>query len=135
MKKISLILLSAVALYAAEIEWNYSYEDARVVAQKEKKPMLLFMNKAGCESCEFMHKVLAEEVVKMYVEKHYVPVSLTPASKDIPRELIPRSTPVFHFVTSEGVKVQESLLGGKQASGFIRTLRKGVRAFKKQTKG
>ncbi len=132
MKKICLILLSVIALSASEITWEYSYADGQARAQKENKPMMLFMNKTGCESCEFMHKVLAEEVVKMYVDKYYVPVLLTPASKNFPQKFIPEATPTFHFITYDGEELQESLCGGKQASGFIRVLKKGVRAFKKQ---
>jgi len=124
MKRFLLLLLLSVALYGSEVTWIQSYEQALKTAKNEHKPMLLFMNKPGCGSCEYMKEsVFTDEAVVKYLEQNYVSVSLNIHKNDAPKELKVSVTPVFHFLSYDGSKLRETLIGGKTAPFFIKLLK------------
>lgn len=124
MKRFLLLLLLSVTLYGSEVTWIDSYEQALKTAKNEHKPMLLFMNKPGCGSCEYMKEnVFTDEAVVKYLEQNYVSVSLSIHKNDAPKELKVSVTPVFHFLSSDGSKLRETLIGGKTAPFFLKLLK------------
>ncbi len=123
MKKILFILLMAFSLNAAEINWVYTYKAASAMAKKENKPMVVYMHRPGCESCDFLsEKVFTDENLSTYVNHHYIPVLLNVSKSDAPKHLIVGASPVFHFVDYKGKKLEETLYGGKNAKAFLKIL-------------
>lgn len=123
MKKILFMVLIAFTLNAAEINWLYTYKEASAVAAKENKPMVIYMHRPGCESCDFLsEKVFTDENLSTYVNQHYVPVLLNVSKSDAPKNLIVKASPVFHFVNGKGEKIEETLYGGKNAKSFLKIL-------------
>ena len=87
--------------------------------------MLVFMNKPGCGSCEYMKEnVFTDESVVAYLNENYVSVSLDIYTNDAPKELQVTVTPVFHFLNSDTSQAIETLVGGKTAPFFVKLLKK-----------
>lgn len=125
MKRFLLLVLMSVWLYAADVSWYTSYVKAAEAAKSEGKPMLVFMNKPGCGSCEYMKEnVFTDAAVVDFLQKNYIAVSLDIHGNDAPAELQMNVTPVFHFLQSDGNKAQETLVGGKTAPFFLKLLKK-----------
>jgi len=123
LKTLLLILFISISSYASEILWNDSYQEAALEAKAENKPMLVFMSRAGCGSCEYMEDtVLIDNEVSDYINKNYIAVHLDIHDNDAPKSLQVSVTPVFHFLKSDGSELKESLYGGKTAPFFIKII-------------
>ena len=121
---LSLFLLSTFAL-SSEINWITTYEEAQKIASKLNKPMLLFMNRKGCGSCQYMKEnVFTDEGIIDFIDKKYVAVSLVIKKNDAPKLYKTNKTPVFHFVNADGKKIYPTLFGGKTAPFFLKLLKK-----------
>ncbi len=131
MHKILLLVLLALGLNASEMTWFTSYEKAQISAKAQNKPMLLFMNKKGCGSCEYMKEnVFTDKDIIAYLNQNYIAVALDIYKNDAPKDFQVKVTPVFHFTSSDGTKLRESLIGGKTAPFFIKLLKKANSAQK-----
>lgn len=123
MKKILFIMLMAFTLNAAQINWLYSYKEGSALSAKENKPMVVYMHRPGCESCDFLEqKVFQDENLTAYVNVHFVPVLLNVSKSDAPKHLIVKMSPLFHFVNAKGEFIEETLYGGKNAKAFLKIL-------------
>ena len=123
MKTLILGLLLSISAFGAEISWYKSYKEAMAQAKAENKPVLVFMSRPGCKSCEFMEdEVLSEQKVNAYINKHYIALHLDVKTNDAPKALQVPVTPVFHFLNSQGKTFKETLFGGKTAPFFIKLI-------------
>lgn len=123
MKKITLMLLLAMGLNAAQFNWVYSYKEGAAIAAKENKPMLVYMHRPGCESCDFLEsKVFNDENLSAYTNEHFVPVLLNVSKSDAPKHLIVKMSPSFHFVNAKGAFIEETWYGGRNAKSFLKML-------------
>lgn len=123
MKNLLFILLMALTVNAAEINWLYTYKEASAVATKENKPMVIYMHRPGCESCDFLsEKVFTDENLSAYINQHYVPALLNVSKSGAPKHLVVSASPVFQFVNGKGEKIEETLYGGKNARAFLKIL-------------
>ncbi|MFA6187972.1 MAG: thioredoxin family protein [Sulfuricurvum sp.] len=133
MKKILFILVMALTLNAAQINWLYTYKEGSAVAAKENKPMVVYMHRPGCESCDFLEaKVFKDENLSAYTNEHFVPVLLNVSKSDAPKHLIVKASPVFHFVNAKGEFIEETLYGGKNAKSFLKILQEVEAKFTKK---
>lgn len=123
MKKIAVMMLLAMGLNAAQFNWIYTYKEGSAKALAENKPMVVYMHRPGCESCDFLEqKVFNDENLSAYVNEHYVPVLLNVSKSDVPKHLKVTASPVFHFVNGRGEKIEETQYGGKNAKTFLKIL-------------
>lgn len=123
MKKIAVMMLLVMGLNAAQFNWIYTYKEASVKALAENKPMVVYMHRPGCESCDFLEqKVFNDENLSAYVNEHYVPVLLNVKKSDAPKQLVVKASPVFHFVNGKGEFIEETQYGGKNAKTFLKIL-------------
>ncbi len=114
-----------ISLYATDVNWFHSYKEAAAEAKRTDKPMLVFMNKPGCGSCQYMKEnVFTDEAVVSYLNTHFISVSADIHTNDAPKELQVDVTPVFHFLKSDGTKSTDTLIGGKTAPFFLKILHK-----------
>jgi len=131
MKKLLLLIMMTLGLYASDVNWIASYEKAIEMAKTEKKPMLLFMNKPGCGSCAYMKEnVFADKDVVAYLKENYISVSLDIHTNDAPKAFQAQVTPVFHFVNNDGSIIQATLIGGKTAPFFLKLLKQASASAK-----
>jgi thioredoxin-related protein len=123
----------ALTLNAAQINWLYTYKEGSAVAAKENKPMVVYMHRPGCESCDFLEaKVFKDENLSAYTNEHFVPVLLNVSKSDAPKHLIVKASPVFHFVNAKGEFIEETLYGGKNAKSFLKILQEVEAKFTKK---
>jgi len=123
MKRVLLIVLLSFNAYAAEVFWHDSYKEGAEEARLAHKPMLVFMSQSGCKSCEYMQDVvLTEEKVSAYINAHYIAIHLDIHGNDAPHGLQVPVTPVFHFLSEDGIESRESLIGGKTPPFFIKEI-------------
>ena len=123
MKKLLLLLLFSLQLFAASIFWHDSYKDALEEAQEENKPFMIYFSQAGCKACEMMEdQVLNEDSVTQYLDEHYICAHLDIHDNDAPKALQVPYTPVFHFLDKDGNLIKESYVGGTKASNFLKII-------------
>lgn len=133
MKTITMILLLTMSLNATQFNWIYTYKEGSAKALAENKPMVVYMHRPGCESCDFLEqKVFNDENLSTYVNEHYVPVLLNVSKSDVPKSLKVSASPVFHFVTAKGEKIEETQYGGKNAKTFLKILQEIEIKFKQK---
>ncbi len=133
MKKILFILLLAFTVNAAQINWLTTYKEGSALAAKENKPMVVYMHRPGCESCDFLEaKVFKDENLSAYANEHFVPVLLNVSKSDAPKHLIVKASPVFHFVNAKGEFIEETWYGGRNAKSFLKMLQEVEVKFTKK---
>lgn len=133
MKKIAVIMLMALGVNAAQFNWVYTYKEASAKALAENKPMVVYMHRPGCESCDFLEqKVFNDENLSAYVNEHYIPTLLNVSKSDAPKHLVVKASPVFHFVNGKGEKIEETQYGGKNAKAFLKILQDVETKFTKK---
>lgn len=122
--KIILLAIMALSLgYGGEFNWIYTYKEASAKALKENKPMIVYMHRPGCESCDFLEaKVFKDDNLSAFANEHFVPTLLNVSKSDAPKHLIVKASPVFHFVNGKGEFIEETLYGGKNAKAFLKIL-------------
>lgn len=131
MKKVIILVLMTLGLNASEINWIGSYVKASEIAKAEDKPMLIFIHRPDCGSCEVMKEVVFQDkIVYPYINEHFIPVSLNINKNDLPKALQAEVTPTFHFVKYDGTKLRETLLGGKTGKYYLNILKEAVAAYK-----
>jgi thioredoxin-related protein len=131
MKKIIIFLLMTFGLNASEITWIESYKEAAKVAKTEDKPLLIFINRPDCGACKVMKEItFQDKTIILYINEHFIPVSLNIDKNDLPKTLKAEVTPTFHFVKYDGTKLRETLLGGKTGKFYLNILKEAVAAYK-----
>jgi len=119
-------------LFAGEITWKQTYSQGVEAAQKNHKPMLLFIYKPGCGACEFMEEnVFTDKLVYFFINREFIPVKLNINKNDAPENLQSFATPTFQFVDDHGKKLRETLIGGKTGKAFVDVLKEAVENYKK----
>lgn len=133
MKTIAVMVLMALGVNAAQFNWVYTYKEASAKALAENKPMVVYMHRPGCESCDFLEqKVFNDENLSAYVNEHYIPTLLNVSKSDAPKHLVVKASPVFHFVNGKGEKIEETQYGGKNAKAFLKILQDVETKFTKK---
>ena len=131
MKKIIIFLLITFGLNASEIIWIESYKEAVKVAKTEEKPILIFINRPECGACKVMKEItFQDKTIILYINEHFIPVSLNIDKNDLPKILQAEVTPTFHFIKYDGTKLRETLLGGKTGKFYLNILKEAVAAYK-----
>ncbi len=124
MKHLLLLTLISLGVYASDITWFNTYAEGSKTAINGHKPMLVFMQKPGCGSCEYMKEnVFTDTDIIAYLNEHYISIALNIQDNDAPKNLQVNMTPVFYFLNSDGSQAQERLVGGKTAPFFLKLLK------------
>lgn len=116
-------LLFAVFLYAADFEWFNSIKEAKEIASKKNKKIMIMVSQKDCRACEYMDSVVFEndEVVE-YIENFFIPVkiSLKEAKQKGFRAF---ATPTFIFLDKNQKKISRNIVGSATASTFLKKLK------------
>lgn len=111
MKKIVLLAFLMVNLFAAEIAWNDTYEQAQAKAKKESKPLLVLITSEQCRWCrKFEATTLQDEDVISKLNSKFVTVHVTRDKSVYPKNLSAKMVPMNYFLDSNG-KVIYSMPG------------------------
>jgi len=124
MRRFILFFSLSLALAAAPIQWYGDYAEAYARAQEAHKPLMLFLTREGCKSCAYMReKVLTDKAVRDYVSVHFIAAELPNSDSSLPTSYRVKVTPVFTFIDAEEDEIVEQIIGGKEATHFLKTLK------------
>jgi len=103
MKKILLISLFAISLFAIELPWLHDLKKAKKVAQKEHKDIYVFVGADKCRFCDMYKKeALSKPKVIEALKKHFVLVYLSRDRHKIPKDFQKFGVPLHYFLKSDG---------------------------------
>ncbi len=122
MKKLFLICMAAIVLFAADFDW-YKYEDGLKKAKELNRPIFIMISQKGCVTCEYMDDVAFEnEELVEFVEHNYIPIKLDiKEAKRLGYKAY--GTPTFYFLRSDGTKIGRPIAGGATAKVFLEKLK------------
>lgn len=111
MKKLVLLALLMANLFATEIAWNDTYEQAQAQAKKESKPLWILITSEQCRWCrKFEATTLQDEGVISKLNLKFVAVHVTRDKSIYPKTLSAKMVPMNYFLDSDG-KVLYSMPG------------------------
>ncbi len=111
MKKLALLALLMVNLFAGDIVWSDTYEQAQAKAKKESKPLLVLITSEQCRWCrKFEATTLQDEDVISRLNSKFVTVHVTRDKSVYPKSLSAKMVPMNYFLDSNG-KVIYSMPG------------------------
>ncbi len=115
-------LLDADLITPAELGWMDNLTEAKEKAQKEKKPIIMFLHSRRCFYCpKMIEEVFPDPKVKTFLEKNFVQLSMDVAtgsdsieegsSDQAPERFIVSMTPAFVYM---GPKEEKLYRKGKK---------------------
>ena len=110
MRKIFSILLLAVSLFGASIDWPSDYQAALKEAKKEHKLVYVFITSDTCKWCKkFESTTLQDEAIKKRLYSEFVTVHLSRDRHTIPKQFETAPIPRHYFTDSDGNILYSSL--------------------------
>ncbi|MBV5321809.1 MAG: DUF255 domain-containing protein [Sulfuricurvum sp.] len=131
MKKLALLVLLMANLFANDIAWSDTYEQAQVKAKKESKPMLVIITTEQCRWCrKFEATTLSDEDVISKINTRFVSVHVTRDKSIYPKALGAKMVPMSYFLDESG-KVIYSMPGYWPVDDYQSILDDALRKAKK----
>lgn len=115
MKILTILFITAAALFSEHIRWQSDFDAALIEAKKAKKEVLLFVSKKECAECmEVFVNVFNDKEVQEKVEIKYIAVVVFFEHKNsYPIELFYTQTfPTLFFVSSKDESYLQKPLRG-----------------------
>lgn len=124
-----IFLMLGQILFANELEFLHSLDEAKQEAQQEQKAVLIMFTQEGCPTCEYMKDIaFADEILSSYMQTNFILVELDINTQALPEGLKVFGTPTFYVLNYNGQKVGRQFAGGAKASEFLKILKE----YKKQ---
>lgn len=131
MKKLGLLALLMANLFASDIAWNDTYEQAQAKAKKEAKPMLVIITTEQCRWCRKLEATtLSDDEVVSKINSRFVPVHLTRDKSVYPKNLTAKMVPMSYFLDGNG-KILYSMPGYWPVEDYQSILDDALRKTKK----
>ena len=119
MKSILTILLLLSAWLSADIVWQKDIPTALQLAQKEHKPVMVFVEGETCRWCKKMkHRTLSDEAVDKRLQSYIAVKVFRENEKDIKDLPEIQGVPTIFFMTADQ-KILESVIGYYTVEDFI----------------
>lgn len=123
MKKIVVVLMLLSMSLLAQPEWLDTLDEAKEIALKEDKLIMLMLSREECNACWYMENIVLEEKdVNILLESKFVPVYLNVRSDDVPDKFPYVGTPTFYFIDAQGNIIGKRLSGALNTKEFIARL-------------
>lgn len=131
MKKLALLAFVAVNLFAADIAWNETFEQAQAKAKKESKPLMVLITSEQCRWCRKLEATtLQDDEIVTKVNTQFIPVHVTRDKSVYPKNLTAKMVPMSYFLDAEG-KVVYSIPGYWPPEDYQSVLDDALRKAKK----
>lgn len=131
MKKIVILAFLLANLFAVEIAWNDTYEQAQAKAKKESKPLMVLITSEQCRWCrKFEATTLQDEDVISKLNSKFVMVHVTRDKSIYPKSLNAKMVPMNYFLDANG-KVIYSMPGYWPSEDFQSILDDALLKYKK----
>ncbi len=152
MRKILIVIVLAgwvlTGLHAAKLEWMTNLEDAKELALKEQKPIVIFLHSRRCFYCpKVIEEVFPDPKLQRFLKKNFVLLTLdTSTGSDsieeetadqAPERFIVTMTPAFLFMGPREEKLYRKgkkhmiIYGYWKADELIRWGREALKRFNK----
>lgn len=123
MRLMFVVFLFSLSLFAGNLTWHSTYNEAFDTAKKEHKLLMLFLTQPGCKTCAYMRdETLKDPKVTAYLETHFTVAELYMESKSLPKRYRVKMSPVFTFIDPEEDDIVEQIMGGRTPERFLQTL-------------
>jgi len=133
MRYILLLFAVVFSLNASNLTMQSDYKTALKVAKKLHRPLLIYLSMPHCKTCEYMNKeVLNSADIVTYLNTHYIVVHLNADDHTLPRKLRSNVFPVYHFIDPRSGDMIESIMGGRNASKFLKLLKSSYRDYEEE---
>lgn len=110
MKSIVFLLLFALSLFSAEINWPSDYNKALQEAKIEHKLVYILITSDSCRWCrKFEHTTLQDKQIQKRLYSEFVTVHLSRDRNKIPKQFNTTPIPHHYFVDSKGKILYRSL--------------------------
>jgi len=131
MKKLALLALLTANLFAIDIAWNDTYEQAQAKAKKESKPMLVIITSEQCRWCRKLESTtLSDDEIVSKINSRFIPVHVTRDKSVYPKNLTAKMVPMSYFLDSTG-KILYSMPGYWPVEDYQSILDDALRKAKK----
>jgi thioredoxin-related protein len=132
MKKIVLLLILSISVFAVEIVWNSSYEEALTKAKKESKPLMVLITSEQCRWCRKLENTtLQDEEIISRVNAKFQAVNVTKDKSSYPKNLTAKMVPMSYFIDPANGKVLYSIPGYWGSEDYNSILDDALRKYKK----
>lgn len=130
MKKIGFLVLMAISMFAAEINWNTSYDQALAKAKKENKPLMVLITSEQCRWCRKLENTtLQDDAIVARINAKFQAVNVTKDKSIYPRNLSAKMVPMSYFLDPKTLKVLYSIPGYWGAEDYDSVLDDALRKF------
>ena len=118
MQKMFLSLLLVTQLFAIDLPWLHSIEKAKMIAQKERKDIYVFIGAEHCNFCvRYKNEVLSDRQVQKILQ-NYVTVFLNRDKHKVPSYFEKFGVPRHYFLKPDGTIYYDDA-GIKGVNGFF----------------
>jgi len=118
MQKMFLSLLLVTQLLAIDLPWLHSIEKAKMIAQKERKDIYVFIGAEHCNFCvRYKNEVLSDRQVQKILQ-NYVTVFLNRDKHKVPTYFEKFGVPRHYFLKPDGTIYYDDA-GIKGVNGFF----------------
>ncbi len=118
MQKMFLSLLLVTQLLAIDLPWLHSIEEAKMIAQKERKDIYVFIGAEHCNFCvRYKNEVLSDRQVQKILQ-NYVTVFLNRDKHKVPAYFEKFGVPRHYFLKPDGTIYYDDA-GIKGVNGFF----------------
>ncbi len=130
MKKLALLALLTLNLFATDIAWQDSFAAAQAKAKKDSKPMLVIITTEQCRWCRKLESTtLSDDEVISKINSRFVPVHVTRDKSVYPKNLTAKMVPMSYFVDGNG-NVLSSMPGYWPTEDYLSILDDALRKAK-----
>lgn len=132
MKKLYLFVFMAVSVFASEINWNSSYDQALEQAKKENKPLMVLITSEQCRWCRKLENTtLKDESIINHINGKFQAVNVIRDKSVYPKILSAKMVPMSYFIDPKTGKVLSSIPGYWESEDYNSILDEALQKFKK----
>ncbi len=123
-KLVWIALLFASSLFAADIHWQKSYQDAVSAATQTQKPIVFILSSHHCKWCRHLEKTTFKDpAVITRLNRDFINITVyTDERTYYPPELFKPGTPAIWFLDSKGEPLFDAVQGAIDAENFLQAL-------------
>lgn len=120
------------SLFSAEIKWT-SLQNAKSIAKKENKVVMVELSAHGCQYCvEMANTTFKDEKIVNKINANFAPVLFYSSDDNVPKEFMARGTPTFFFVDKNGKRLSPPIFGAWNSQDFDSFLEAAIKKSKEK---
>ena len=128
-----LLLFLPLLLFGASLGWQSNYEQARKIATKQHKVLMIFFENHHCKWCQKMlDTTLSDPTIVAKLSKLVIPVRVYKEKKNYPKTITSKYTPTIFFLDENDRPIIRPILGYWEKESFLFYIKDLERALAKR---